>query len=100
MWWFNFLNLAEIVSTFNFIQEYTNKQINKNLIPFAKYEKELGTKGTMAFTINRIDNSIYRTLFYEHDRFVTIYEFRSEKIANDIDEFLQNQILWRELITP
>jgi len=98
IWRFNYMSLAQIVSTYNFIQEYTKKQIDENLIPFAKYEKELGDKGTMAFTINRIDNAIHRTLYYEYDRFVTVYEFRSEKIANNMDEFLQNQTLWRELL--
>ena len=92
LWWYNYLSLTQIASTYNFIQEYTKKQVNENLIPFALHEKSIGDKGTMAFTINRIDNSIHRTLYYEYDRFVTVYEFRSERIANNMDEFLQNQI--------
>lgn len=96
-WWFNYLSLEEIIETYNFIQDYTKNQIDVNLIPFAKHDKELGDKGTMAFTLNRIDNSIHRTLFYEYDRFVTVFEFRSEKIANNLNEFLENQILWRTL---
>ncbi|WP_269242510.1 hypothetical protein [Flavobacterium limnophilum] len=97
LWKFNFLNLEQIILTYNFIQEYTKTQIDANLIPFAKYEKGLGDQGTMAFTINKIDKTIHRTLFYEYDRFVTVFEFRSEKIANNLNDFLENQILWRTL---
>jgi hypothetical protein len=92
-----FLSLAKIIELHGFIQDYSKKQIDKNLIPYAVYEKNIGDKGTKCFTIHKIDKTVHKTIFYEYDRFTTVYEFRSEKIAENLEEFLENQLKWRSL---
>jgi hypothetical protein len=95
--YYKFLSLVNIKEMFLFIQSFSKGRIDTNLIPFANIEKIIGDKGSIVFTIHTIEKIIYRTQFYEWDRFGTMSEFRSEKFAKNMDEFLENQILWHSL---
>jgi hypothetical protein len=70
------------------------ENIDRNLIPFAKIEKSIGHEKFAAFAIHATEKTIYKIEFYEWDRFVTHFEFRSNKFANNMSDFLENQILW------
>lgn len=91
---YKFLNAKEIKSLHKLIQDTTKDRIDKNLIPFAKYEKDIGDKGSMAFAISAIDNSIYHILFYEFDRFTTVHEHRSEKFSKSMLDFIESETEW------
>lgn len=98
IWEYRFLSLNEIVKTHQFVNNYTQGKINSHYIPFAKHEKKVGDKGSIIFTINNQSKMIYKTKYYEYDRFTTISEFSSEKFSENIDEFLKNQIIWQSFI--
>lgn len=95
---YNFLSLADIIKIYGFIQSYSRGKTDMNLIPFAVLKKAVEENVSTALTIHTIDNNIYKTQFYEWDRFITHFEFRSEKFAISLNEFLENQILWYSLI--
>lgn len=93
---FNFLDLKAIREIYDFIQQTT--KLDKNLIPFAKLNRTLGDSGSMAFTINANDDSIHLTKFYEYDRFNTVHEHGTMKIAKNLDDFINSQADLIELL--
>jgi hypothetical protein len=93
---YKYLNAVEIISLYKFIQDSTQGSLSKDLIPFAKYEKDIGDKGSMAFAINSANESIYHLLFYEYDRFTTIYEHRAELFSKSLLDFIQSESEWRQ----
>lgn len=94
---YKFLTGLEIISLYKFIQDTTNSFIDKNLIPFAKYEKDIGDKGSMAFAINKVDNTVHHLLFYEFDRFTTVYEHRSEIFSKSLLDFISSENEWHKV---
>jgi hypothetical protein len=93
--YYKFLSLTDIIETHNFMQSYSKGKIDMNLIPFAKIEKTTNDNGTTTFTIHNTKKTIYKTFCFINDYgYKPIYEFRSEKFANNLNEFLENQILW------
>jgi hypothetical protein len=96
---YNFLSLTDIIKIYSFIQSYSKSEIDMDLIPFARLEKSIEENVLVVFTIHTIDKTIYKTQFYEWDRFITHFEFRSEKFATDLNEFLESQILWYSVLS-
>ena len=93
---FNFLDIKAIRETYYFIQQTT--KLDAALVPFAKLNRTLGDSGSMAFTINANDNSIHLTKFYEYDRFNTVHEHGTMKIAKSLDDFINSQADLIELL--
>ena len=91
--------LNDIRETYDFIQTYSKSKIDINLIPFAKINNADKNEGTIVFTIHKLDKAVYKTFCFINDSgYVPISEFRSEKFAKNLSEFLENQILWRTLL--
>jgi hypothetical protein len=92
--YYHFLSLADIIKIYGLIQSHSKGEIDINLIPFAKLEKPVEKNVLTVFAIHTIDKTIYKTQVYEWERFITHFEFRSEKFAANLNDFLENQILW------
>jgi len=98
-YYYDFMSLNDIRETYNFIQTYSKGKIDVDLIPFAKINNVFKDKGTTVFTIHNCDKTIHKTFCFIDDRgYVPVPEFRSEKFAKNLNEFLENQILWRTMI--
>jgi len=98
-YYYNFMSLNDIRETYNFIQTYSKGKIDINLIPFAKINNMVKNKGTTVFTIHKLDKTVYKTFCFINDSgYVPVSEFRSEKFAKNLSEFLENQILWRTML--
>jgi hypothetical protein len=95
--YYNFLSLNRIKNTYSSINSFFKTDIKTDFIPFATINKVIGNRGSIAFTINRNDKTIHKIQFYEWDRFITHTEFRTEKFANNLNDFLENQILWNNI---
>lgn len=97
VWHYRLLSFQEIIDNYNFIQSYTKGKISEDLIPFAKSIQEFGDNGSVGFAIHIKTKQIFKIHYYEYDRFVTVYEFSESKINEDFNEFLINQMNWREI---
>ena len=97
-YYYNFMALNDIRETYDFIQTYSKSEIDINLIPFAKIKNVVKNEGTIVFTIHKLDKTVYKTFCFINDSgYVPVSEFRSEKFAKNLSEFLENQILWRTM---
>jgi len=96
--YYKFLSLNDVKETYSFIQTYSKGKIDTNLIPFAEINNTDRDKGTTVFTIHNFDKTIHKTFCFTNDSgYVPISEFRSEKFAKNMNEFLETQILWYSL---
>lgn len=92
--YYNFLSLQEILETFDNMKNF-NYEKSISLIPFAK-KITIANENSINYVlcVNKDNSQIYRVCFFHWERFVNHKEFQSEKIAKNLDEFLDNQILW------
>ena len=96
---YKFLSLKNIKEAYNFMQSYSKGKIDANLIPFAEINNVERNNGTTVFTIHNFDKTVHKTFCFTNDRgYVPIFEFRSDKFAKNLNEFLENQILWYSLM--
>ncbi len=73
------------------MKNYTREN---NFFPFAKLvNREIDSDGAIVFAINIFDKKIYKMQFYVWDKFVKHIEFKKDVFANNLKEFLENQIL-------
>ena len=92
--YYRFLSLEEILDTINEMNN-VDKIESLNLIPFAKYSVVFnGEINTHTFSIDKNSRIIYKTYFFYWEKFIRHKEFQSEKIAENLEEFIDNQILW------
>ena len=92
--YYRFLSLQEILETINEMKN-VDKIESINLIPFAKYSVVFnGEINTHIFSIDKNSRIIYKTYFFYWEKFIRHKEFQSEKIAENLEEFIDNQILW------
>jgi hypothetical protein len=95
---YNFMSLNDVKEAYKFIQTYSKGKIDTNLIPFAEINSMKRDKGTTVFSIHNFDKTIYKIFCFIDDRgYVPVLEFSSEKFAKNLNEFLENQILWRNI---
>ncbi|WP_448826730.1 SMI1/KNR4 family protein [Capnocytophaga bilenii] len=92
--YYRFLSLQEILETINEMKN-VDKIESINLIPFAKYSIVFnGEINTHIFSIDKNSRIIYKIYFFYWEKFIRHKEFRSEKITENLEEFIDNQILW------
>ena len=92
---YNFISYEDILNLKEEMSGYTNED---NLFPFAAINRQIGDKGTVVFAISNFDKKIYKIQFYSWDRFGSHIEFKEELFANSLNEFIENQILWHNLL--
>lgn len=92
---YKFISYNELLELKEEMIYYTKE---KDLFPFALLvNRQVGDEGAIVFAFSSFDEKIYKVQFYRWDRFVHHTEFKKEVFANNLNEFLENQVLWNSL---